>query len=347
MVSLRRGPDERARALFFRSLGTMFSSGVALVAALEMLAEQQEDPALGEACRGLAKKVSEGHYLSKAMQGYPNVFTSMHQKMIFSGERSGQLNQVLIRLAEREEKQRELFLRVRNSLTMPLLVSGFCLMLALVVPPVLFKGLFEMLNDLKVDIPWSTGLLIKLSRLFSHPACLLLPIPLLVTARWLLRHLYSDANWQRRLFALPMLGPTLRLLAVANFTQNLRTLIDVGMPILPALELSAAGTDMVYLEEVIAGVQQSIKEGESLAYAFEKSEFFPAAFVQGMRASEEAGKMTAMLESLEMLIRVDLEQRLELLAKSLEPLVMLVIGGLVAFTLVATLKPMLAVLDKL
>lgn len=339
--------DARCRALFFRSLGTMFSSGVGLVPALEMLAQQQEEEALAEACRGLAKKVSEGHYLSKAMQSYPAIFTNLHQKMIFSGERSGQLNQVLLRLAEREEKQRELFLRVRNSLTMPFLVSALCLVLALVVPPVLFKGLFEMLNDLKVDIPWTTALLIKLSKFFSHPVCLLLPLPILWAARQLVRRFQSDAAWQRGLFYLPLVGKSLRLVAVANFTQNLRTLIEVGLPILQALELAAVGTDMVYLEEVVSKVQQSVKEGESLAYAFGQTEFFPAAFVQGVRASEEAGKMSTMLERLEMLIRVDLEQRLEVLAKTLEPMVLLVIGSMVAFTLVATLQPMLAVLDKL
>jgi len=347
MWNLRSGVDARMRAVFFRSLTTMFNSGVPLVAALDMLSKQQEHPDLGEACLGLSKKLQEGHYLSRAMQSYPSLFKPLHQKMILSGERSGQLGAVLLRLAEREEGNDRLTRKLKTSLTMPLIVSAFCIALALLAPPLLFKGLFQMIAEVGGSIPWTTRIMMGLSWFFTSPYFFVLAgvLGFLGFRGW--QRLREDPDWQFALLKVPQLGGSLRLLFVTDFTQNLRCMLDVGMPMLQALELSARATDLRCLEVIVGRVGELVKEGEALSDALAGANFFPATLIQGVRASEEAGRLPRMLENLESIFRVELEQRLEMLTRALEPLVLAVIGLIVGFTLIATLQPLLSVLDQL
>lgn len=335
------------RAVFFRSLGTMFSSGVPLVSALEMLAEQQEHPALAEACQGMARKLQQGHYLSRAMQDYPQIFKSFHQKMLMSGERSGRLNAALLSLAEREEKNGELMQKLKSSLTMPLLVSAFCIILALVAPPLLFRGLFEMLTEIGGQLPWMTRLLLGFSGFLCSPISWLVAGLGLwgisrLCARW-----SEEPEWQRRFLSLPVIGESLRLVYITNFVQNLAVMLEVGIPLLQALELSARGTDLVLMDEIIGRVAARVKEGEELSDSLAYAQFFPSTLIQGVRASEEAGRMPAMLKNLESIFRLELDQRLEVMTRALEPLILSIIGMLVGFTLVATLQPLLSVMDRL
>jgi len=345
--TLRPGVNARMRAVFFRSLATMFSSGVSLVAALDMLAQQQEHAHLAEACQGISRKLHEGHTLSWAMQKYPAIFRPLHQKMVLSGERSGQLHSVLLRLAEREEMHDQLVRKLKTSLTMPLLVSSLCVCLAFVIPPLLFRGLFEMIAEVGGTVPWPTRSLMALSSFFTSPLFPILGLAVLYILRRLWQRLQEEADWQFACLRLPYLGDSLRMVYVTDFAQNLRAMLEVGMPILAALELSARATDMVCIDVVAARAIARVKEGDALSDALAAADFFPSSLIQGVRASEEAGRLATMLKNLETIFRLDLDQRLEVLTQALEPLVLLVIGTVVGFTVIATLQPMLSVLDKL
>jgi type IV pilus assembly protein PilC len=337
--------DARMRSVFFRSLATMFSSGVGLVQALDMLGQQQEHADLAEACAGMAGKLQGGHPLSQTMQSYPWIFQPVHHKTVMSGERSGQLHAVLMRLAEREEQMSATAQKLKSSLTMPLLVSALCLTLAVAAPPLLLRGLFTMLAEGGAQPPWTTRVLIAFSAFVSSPAFLLLlaAVPFAVRALW--SRLLTDATWQFRLLHVPHLGEGLRLLHTLSFVQNLRTMLDVGLPLLSSLELSARACDVACLDVVVARVTQKLKEGEELSDALQAADFFPASLSQAVRASEESGRMTRMLQNLESIYRLELDQRLEMLSRALEPLVLGLIGLFVGFTLVATLQPLLALLD--
>lgn len=347
MLSLRPGVDARMRSVFFRSLATMFGSGVSLVAALDMLAQQQEHPELAEACVGMSKKLQEGRYLSQAMQSYPSLFKNVHHKMVMSGERSGQLNAVLLRLADREEIQGQSMQKLKSSLTMPLMVSAFCILLALAAPPLLFRGLFEMIAEVGGSLPWATRCLMAFSSFLLSPWSVLLAIVSAVGLRYVWKRLREDGDWQLQVLKIPHVGESLRLLYVGSFIQNLRTMLDVGIPLLQALEMSSQAIDLACLDGVISKVAEMVKQGEELSDALAASQFFPVSLSQGVRAAEEAGRMTGMLENLETIYRLELEQRLEMLTKAMEPIVLGLIGVIVGFTLIATLQPLLSVLDKL
>jgi type IV pilus assembly protein PilC len=339
------------RAFLFRSLGVMFNSGCGLVPALDMLAQQLENPHLREAALSLSKFVSSGHYLSNAMAKLPWAFTSVQTRMVQVGEKSGRLAQVLIRLADHEDKTVALKLKVRTALTMPLIICCMCLTMVVIMPPFLFGGLFEILRETGGELPLATKILMTFSDALRGPVFWVAVVAgLVATALGVLRH-NSDTELQIRTFQallrIPAVGSVLRLVTLTRFASGLETMLAVGIPVLQGLQLAGQSSGNAFLEEITGQVVKQVKEGDGLAEALSAHEFFPRAFVQGVAAGEEAGRLQDMLGSLTELYQVELDHSLELLTKSLEPLIMGAVGGIVCFVVVATLAPMLKVVESL
>lgn len=339
------------RAFLFRSLGVMFNSGCSLVHALDMLGQQLQNRVLAESCANLARQLQGGHYLSNAMQKLPWAFTPVQISMIQIGEKSGQLAQVLLKLADHEERQLELKLKVRNALTMPLIICSVCLLMVLVIPPLLFGGIFQILRETGGQLPPATRLLMGFNRFLCSGLCPLFALLLLLGGAALLHHWRRSPEFQvavqRRLLKVAGLGTVLRLMWLTRFAGAFETLIEVGVGVLPALKLAGQACDCAYLRQGLEAVAEQVREGESLADSFAAFDFFPPAFVQSLAAGEESGRLTRMVASLGQLYRVELEHALDLLSKSLEPIVLGLVGGIVCFVVVATLAPMLKLVESL
>ena len=338
-------------AIYFRSLATMFVSGVPLDRALELLSQQQGEPRLAAACRSLSSKVQEGRYLSNAMQSLGSLFTPTQIRLIAVGESTGQLALILHELSQLEERWQEIELKVRSSLTMPLMVCGLCLVMVALAPPLLFQGLFEMLQSQGAQMPWPTQLLIFFSHCLFHPLGWLTLLTSAAVTWKLARSYLARPSGQRRLAvlldALPVLGPLRRRIALTKFLQSLKTTVTVGLPILQSLPLSAHSAHDILLLEAVDSASAALREGQTLAQALAVSDYFPPTEVQGISAGEESGSLASMLESLANLYRLELDHQLEVMTKALEPLLLSIVGAIVAFTVIAILLPMLKVMESL
>ena len=339
------------RALLFRSLAVMFHSGVSLDRSLAMLGEQQPNATLAAACRELAHKIQSGRYLSNAMAQIPLVFSTMHIRLVAVGEKTGQLALVLNQLADLEERQLQIEMKVRNSLTVPVMVSSLCVLMVALAPPLLFRGIFEMLKDTGAAMPWPTQILVTLSDAIRNPLFYVAVMVLagLAGAGWskVQRTPRLRLMWLRRVQSLPVVGPTLQLISLTRFSQTLYVMNYVGVPILQSLEFSSQSTNDQALIQSVEGVIEQVKEGIMIGQALQNSGGFPAAFCQAVVAGEESGSLSDMLESMSRLYQVELEHNLELMTKSLEPIMLGFVGAIVAFTVVATLLPMLKVMESL
>ena len=147
----------------------MFGSGVSLDRSLSMLAEQQPNPRLSRVCEELSQKISAGRYLSNAMSQQNWLFSAMHIRLVAVGEKTGQMHVCLSQLAELEERQLQIEMKVRGSLTVPLIVCGFCLLMVVVAPPLLFRSLLTMLSENGAEMPFPTKILIFLSDAIRNP----------------------------------------------------------------------------------------------------------------------------------------------------------------------------------
>ncbi|MBS2035975.1 type II secretion system F family protein [bacterium] len=348
---MKRSVSGADLSLFFRSLSAMLGSGVGLDRALAMMAEQQSNPTVSRACQELADKVSAGRYLSNAMSQQNWLFNQMHVRMVAVGEKTGQLHLSLGRLADLQERQLQIEMKVRALLTVPLLVCGFCLLMVTVAPPLLFRSLLKMLIENGAEMPLPTRLLIFFSDAIRNPLSYVLATVFgglfLIWASTQWKDPAARLGWVRRFQALPLVGPILRLISLTRFTQTLFILNQVGVPVLQCLDYASAATADLSLIEDVKGVMERVREGELIGVSLQQSGGFPGTFCQAVSAGEESGKLGDMLESMARMYQVDLEHGLEVLTKSLEPLMLGFVGCIVAFTVVATMLPMLKVMDSL
>ena len=339
------------RAVFLRCMATMLGSGISIDRSLALLAEQSTNRELQLAGQGMSRLISGGSYLSAAMSRFPWVFTPLQRRLVQVGERSGSLVHVLNRLATYEEKQVALALKVRSSMTMPILVCILCIALVVIIPPFLFQGLFKMLQDTSTALPWPTKLLMSFSNLLRSWFFYVLFIGSLFGLAAGYTKTVRDPKWRLRfhdiLLSVPGLGPTFRLIGVTRFLNSLDTMVRVGLPIMTCMELSAGASDNAVLQEKIKKAIEGVKEGLEINEALKATEFFPIAVIHSVQVGEQSGRLADMLESLSRIYEVELDTSFEAMAKSIEPFVLSVIGAVVGFTVIATMMPMVKLIQNL
>ncbi|MBS2037963.1 type II secretion system F family protein [bacterium] len=337
--------EMRARpfqAQFFRCLAAMFSSGIPLDRCFDSLAQQTPDALLREAAGQMNARICRGQMLSEAMETHP-LFSKLQVQLVRVGESSGALEVIFGRIADEEERRLALEDRVRLALTTPLWVGCICLLCAIFLPPFLFHGLLAMFEDGKLTVPWPTRLLMEFSAFVRSPWLLMTTLSLGL-ALWAVRGRFqlwwSSLSWQSRLLRLPVIGRVLWLVALTRLLHSLEMMVSSGVPLIRALQLAGHCSASPPLGLAMQEAVRSIQGGADLGAALKPSGWFPNTFIQGLRAGQECGRLAGMLKHLSRLFEIELEHSLELLARASEPLFLLMVGGCVGFTVIATLMPM-------
>ncbi|MBT9581875.1 type II secretion system F family protein [bacterium] len=339
------------RAIFFRSLGTMFQSGVPLLPALENVAAQVAKPQIKAATLQVTRCLEGGNPLSRALSMHPWLFSPWECRLVQTGEGSGRLSDVLLRLASELEGRLRLRRKVVGSLVTPLCVCSACLVLVVVLPPLLFRGLYQMLADSGTPLPLPTQILMGFSQLLTSPLAWLASSLLAACLGLSLMRLSRGRQWrgaaERALLRLPWLGATYRDLASVQFLRTLQGLLEVGVPLIKSLEMSASVANSSLLMMQIRRATQALEEGETLHESLGRAPFFPPGLVHSLKAGEESGKLTHLLASLGELYSVELDHRINTLSQALEPLMMGALGMIVGFTCLASILPIVKVLESL
>jgi general secretion pathway protein F len=328
-------------ALFTRQLATLISAGLPLVECLETLGEQVERAALKRVLAHVRQQVREGGSLADALQAHPRVFSSIYVNMIRSGEASGALATVLSRLAEYTEGQARLLRTVQSALTYPLLMvvvasAILVFLLAYVVPQVL-----QIFRDTGQQLPLATQALVLISSFLSDhwwelsalSACSLFGFSRV------LRTDKGRAWWDRLVLRLPWVGRLVQRLNVARVSRTLGTLLASGVPILTALDIVTQLVSNTRLRRALADARLSVQEGENLAVPLKRSGVFPGLFVQMVTVGERSGELEPMLQRAAEAYDEEVATALSRLTSILEPLTILVMGGVVLFIVLAILLP--------
>ncbi|MGE0495422.1 MAG: type II secretion system F family protein [Vulcanimicrobiota bacterium] len=339
------------RVQFFRSLATLFHSGVGLHRAVQLLGEQQDDPYLGEVYNGVAQMLAAGHTLSRAASNYPAMFARLNVRLLAVGEKTGALATILERIADYEERQSELRLKVRKAVTMPAILVVLCMVVIVVFPPFVLRGILEMLIDSRVELPLMTRILILVSSLLRNPLVVLGSLAAVAALGWWLGSQWRDPAGLRRLsalgLALPGLGPTLRQLAVARFARAYELLLEAGVLASQAMRLAGEASGNAVLAERIKASASLLESGAELHESLAAAEFFPESFLQTLEVGQESGRLSSLVADVANLFEAELEHRFELLAATVEPFALAFIGGVVAFVLVAVMLPMMEMMKAM
>ncbi len=332
----------RSRVVMLRSLATMVGASLSFSRSLDVLTKGGDDPALREVCSRIRDHVDHGHSLSACvhatMQG-----SRFLCAMLQVAENTGSMVEVLSLLADHTERTHATWMRLRAALTYPLVLTLFCCLGLLLLPPLVLRGQQAALAQSGVPVPWLTRALFGLSGWLLSPLGLLLVALGLVA---LVRFARSPRAWPLWL-RLPRLGRLVRQATQARFASTLALELKVGVPLNLALPLAVQTTGDPVLQDRLGRAQTALDDGATLTGALEATGYFQPAFLQLMAAGEQAGKLPQTLQWTARLIELDLEAALEMTVAALEPILMLLMGIAAGLVALATLLPTLRLLESL
>lgn len=324
-----------------RQLADLLGGGLPLLNALTLLAKQTEQPVLQRVIESLASAVRDGRAFSDALGDHPTVFPPLYVSMVKAGEVGGGLEQTLGRLAELGEHEAELKSRLRNASAYPLFVLGVsCAMTIFLIAYVIPKLSLVFLETGQL-LPLPTRILLGVSQLLTRWWWALALA--LTAAVWLARAWYASpagkAALDRAFISVPAVGALVRRIETARFARNLGTMVGQGVPILQALEVVARNVANAALQRAVMDVSVAVREGSSLAAALASTAQFPV-FVSNMVAvGEESGTVDGALMKVAATYEREINRTIQTLTTILEPVLLVVVGGIVMFIVLAMLLP--------
>jgi type IV pilus assembly protein PilC len=329
-------------AVFSRQFATMVNSGLSLLRALAILAEQTENQELARVVGEVRLDVERGSSLSAAMSRHPKVFNRLYISMVRSGEIGGVLDSVLMRLADTIEKQVELRRKVKSAMTYPAVVAVLVCVIALamllfIVPQ--FKSIYAELGG---ELPLPTRILISISDLvktFFPIIFLLAGVGAFVFRRWKASPA-GKPKWDAFKLRVPVFGQLARKTALARFARTLAALTRSGVGILEALEIVAETSGNEVVAVGARDTQQAVKRGDTLARPMEQHEVFPPMVVQMIAVGEETGALDEMLDKIADFYDQEVEATVDALTSLIEPLLIVVMGVCVGGMVISLYMPM-------
>jgi type IV pilus assembly protein PilC len=334
-------------AVFSRQFATMINSGLSLLRALTILGEQTTNKRLAQIILLVRAEVEKGVSLSAAMAKHPKAFNRLYVSMVRAGEVGGFLDQVLVKVADTFEKEVALRGKIKSAMTYPVVVFVMVLaivaaMLVFIVPT--FESLYESLGG---KLPLPTQLLINASNVLRRFFLLvLLAVGLLMFGlrRWKAtqkgRYAFDKFKLKVKVF-----GPLFHKSALSRFSRTLSTLIRSGVPILQALEIVGETVNNAVISRAVRDVQDSVREGESLATPLAKHATFPPMVVQMMAVGEETGALEVMLAKVADFYDQEVEAAVASLTSLIEPILIAVMGAAVGGMVVALYMPLFNIIN--
>ncbi|HEY2283639.1 MAG TPA: type II secretion system F family protein [Solirubrobacteraceae bacterium] len=337
-------------AIFSRQLSTMISSGMSILRALYVLEEQTESKFLKETIVATRKDVEAGLSLSNAMSRHPKVFSPLFVAMTEAGEMGGVLESSLMRVADQLEKDASLRRQIRSAMVYPVLVITFAVgvMLALVafLVPV-FEGVFKEFGG---ELPKITQVSVFLSHavvgywwlLFAGTGVLVMAFLKWKKSSW------GRPQWDRFRLRLPMkIGTIVQQVAVARWSRTLASLTSAGVPLLQALEITGRTGGNVAVEDAMEGVIASVKRGGTIAAPLAQAPIFPSMVTHMVGVGEETGALDAMLDKVAEFYEDQVEASVKALTSIMEPVMIIVIGGMVGFIVISMYLPLFEVYNHI
>jgi type IV pilus assembly protein PilC len=338
------------KAVFSRQFSVMINAGVAIVRCLAILSEQTNNSKLKKALLEISSDVQQGVSLSEAMAKHPDCFDQLYVSMVEAGEVGGVLDEVLIRLSKLLEDMARLQNQIRSAMTYPVAIGIFATavffgMTIFLIP--IFAKIFE---DFGAELPGLTKFMLFLSGVMRSWQ-ILYPIVAIAGIVFFLRWYYKTPDGRLRIdgffLKMPLLGDLNRKSAVARFCRVFGALTRSGVPILKSLDIVVDTVGNRVIANAVAGAKREIQQGGMMSLALKKAAVFPSLALQMISVGEETGELDAMMMKVADFYEDEVEQAVKALTSVLEPLMMVVIAGMVGMILVSMYLPMLTIFDQI
>ena len=335
--------------VFTRQFSTMINAGLPIVRALFILSEQTDNPKLKEVVVKVRKDVEAGLALSEALEKHPKVFGKLYVEMVTAGEIGGILDEVLLSVAAQLEGDQELRRKVKSAMTYPsvvlvLAVLDASFMLLFIVP--VFARMFE---DLGGTLPLPTRVAMGLSSVLTSILGVFVYGALIAGVVSFLRWKKTENGrrvWDRVSLKLPVkIGDVIQKVALARFARTLGTLSAAGVPILRAIEITAASSGNWVMENALLRSRDAIREGIPIHKPLEDEPVFPPMVTRMIAVGDETGDMDGMLGKIAQFYESEVDATVKALTSIIEPIMIVVVGGIVGGIIVAMYLPMFKIFE--
>ncbi|WP_336249581.1 type II secretion system F family protein [Stomatohabitans albus] len=335
-------------SVFCRQFATMINSGLPIVRALNIMSAQTTNPKLRDVLNDVGADVRGGQTLSQAMgkhKEFPPLFVSMTQ----AGEVAGQLDEVLLRVADTMEKELALKRKVTGAMTYPIVVLVLSIlltgaMLIFVVPQ--FQSLFDMVGG---QLPLLTRMMVAASDVLRTKGIWVILV--LVILGFIHSKVRKTDRYREIVspifLSIPVFGPLLQKVAIARFSRNFGSLLRAGVAVVTALDITKETLGQPVIEDALEPVIQAVREGESVSSRLVGNQWFPQMMVQMMAVGEETGNSDIMLEKVADYYDEEVDTIADNMASALEPLMIVVLGGIVGTMVVGMYLPMFTLMNQL
>lgn len=338
---LGSGVKSKEITAFTRELGALLAAAIPIPQALDGLGEEEENPALREVLQQVAEAVRKGTALSGALEDHPRLFPPLYVNMVRVGEEAGALPRVMADLAALLEHEDEVRGEVLSAVAYPVFVLMFGIFTVIVLLTVVLPRLFTMLEEMLDSLPLPTLILLRASA-FLHHYWIWLGLGAAAAvfgARAFLQTPRGAMFWDSAKLKIPVMGPLFRAAALGRFARTLGTLVKSGVSLLPALKIVESTIGNRTLAQVMAQVAEETRGGDSLAGPLRKWNVFPRTVVQMISVGEESGKLDEMLLKVADIEERHMRARTKTMISLLAPFLILVVGALVGFMVIALLLP--------
>ncbi|MDJ1183850.1 type II secretion system F family protein [Roseofilum casamattae] len=339
------------KAVFSRQFAAMVNAGVGMVRCLGVLTEQCDNPKLKRALTQISSEVQEGSSLSEAMGKHPACYDDLYVAMVSAGEVGGVLDDVLNRLAKLLEDSARLQNQLKSAMSYPTTVGSMAVIIFIALTIFLiptFAGIFE---DIGVELPVFTQMMLQISAFLTSPAKSVTLLVILIVAKVAYDNWYKTPQGKKimdkQFLKVPLFGDLIKKTATARFCRTFGTLSRAGVPILTSLEIVRDTAGNQTIADAVEASRQEIQGGGMISTALDRYKVFPVLAIQMISIGEETGQIDQMLMKVADFYEDEVEQAIKGLTSMLEPVMIVVIGGMVGSILLAMYLPMFKVFEEL
>lgn len=339
-VSTFKVPDKDL-VIMTKQLATMLESGIPLNQSLDILSKQQRLPLFGGVLAGVRKGIEEGNSLSQALARYPLCFDSLYRSMIKAGEESGRLSDIMMKLLEYIEKSSKIKSQLKSAMVYPSLIIVVALAVVSGLMIFVVPAFTKQFVDAGKPLPAITQMVVNISDFFVNSWYVLLG-GIIIAGFGLVKYTKTPkGRYQFDMFMLkvPIIGDVVKKISVGRFCSTMSSMLSSGVNLLQALNICAASSGNAVMEKFILECRARIEKGQQMSVPLSENPIFPKMVVSMIQVGEQAGKTDEMLMKVAAFYEDEVDQAIKTMLGMIEPLLIVGIGGLVGFLVIAMYLP--------
>lgn len=331
------------RNIFLRQLANLMESGMSLTRALTTMTKQTANPKMNRIIRELQESVQKGSSFAEAMEGHPKVFSSIHVNLVRAGETGGMLEEVLWRLVEFGEQEEELKGKAISALIYPIFLLCIGSIAIFILVSFVFPKFIAIFDDFNASLPWPTVVVMSFCEFMGNFWWAV--IIAFGAAIFAFASYARSEKGRRRLdkvwLKIPVVGSVIQRYEMAKFARTLGTLFDNGVPVLTSLRITADTLGNTAIADEVQVIQHGVTEGDSISESMDSLKHFPPMVTSMVAIGEEGGRLGAVTKRIADAYDIEVERAVGAMAALFEPILIVIMGVIIGFLVIAMLLPML------